>query len=301
MAPSLEQLTADYGIPGLRFTHGKADFPLIEIDNDSATATLSLYGGQVLAFQPKEASHPVLFLSDNAYFQPGKAIKGGAPICWPWFGPDPEGKGRPSHGFARNRMWNLVKTETTGDTTTVIMGLSPSEETQALWPQSFELAIEVTVGRSLSIALVSHNTGGQPFTMTQALHTYFTVGDIGQVKVLGLGGTQYIDKVDNGAKKSQSGDVTVTGEVDRIYLGVPPELVIDDPSLGRKIRVVSTGSQTAVVWNPWSEISAKSGDLTDDAYQTMICVETTNAADDVAQVPPGSEFRLTATYSVERS
>lgn len=300
MAPSIDQLNADYGTSGLRFTSGKAGFPLIEIDNGSATATLCLYGGQVLAFQPKGEAAPVLFLSDNAYFEAGKAIKGGVPICWPWFGPDPEGKGRPNHGFVRNRMWQMVRAETTGDSTTVVMGISSAEDIQALWPQPFELTIEVVVGRSLSVALVTRNTGDQPFPLTQALHTYFTVGDINQVTVLGLEGTEYLDKVDSGVKKPQSGAIAIDSEVDRIYLGVSPEQVISDPSLGRRIRVASTGNQTAVVWNPWSAISAKSGDLTDDAYKTMVCVETTNAADDVVQVLPGGEFRLTATYSVER-
>ncbi|MGB3613790.1 MAG: D-hexose-6-phosphate mutarotase [Elainellaceae cyanobacterium] len=297
---TIEQLNADYGDSGIQFKAGKADFPRIEIDNGSATATICLYGGQVLAFQPKGEPNPVLFLSDSAYYQAGKAIKGGAPVCWPWFGPDPEEKGRPSHGFVRNRLWNVIKTETTGDTTTVVLGVSDSEETQAIWPQSFDLTIEITVGSSLSMALVTRNTGDQPFTITQALHTYFTVGDISQVAVVGLDGTEYIDKVDGGAQKSQSGNITVAQEVDRIYLGVPSELVIEDGSLGRKIHVTSSGSKTAVVWNPWSEISAKSGDLTDDAYQGMICVETTNAATDVVRVEPQSDFRLTATYRVER-
>ena len=297
---TIEQLNVDYGTNGIQFKAGKADFPLIDIDNGSATATISLYGGQVLAFQPKGEPEPLLFLSDNAYYQTGKAIKGGVPVCWPWFGPDPEDKGRPSHGFVRNRLWRVVKTETIGDTTTVVLGVSASEETQAIWPYSFDLTIEISVGSSLSIALITRNTGDRPFRITQALHTYFTVGDISQVAVVGLDGADYIDKVDGGAQKSQSGHVTVNQEVDRIYLDVPPELVIEDGALGRKVHVTSSGSKTAVVWNPWSEISAKSGDLTEDAYQSMICVETTNAATDVVQVQPQSEFRLTATYHIAR-
>ncbi|MGF1513943.1 MAG: D-hexose-6-phosphate mutarotase [Elainellaceae cyanobacterium] len=298
---TIEQLNAEYGTQGVQFKAGQGNFPIIEIDNGSATATVSLYGGQVLSFQPKGEPKPVLFLSENAYYREGKAIKGGAPVCWPWFGPDPEGKGRPNHGFVRNRLWNVVKVQGSSDATTVVLGVSANDETQAIWPQSFELSIEITVNTSLAIALVTRNTGSSAFSITQALHTYFAVGDIAQVAVLGLDGTEYIDKVDGGATKPQSGKVTIDQEVDRIYLGVPSKLVVDDGALGRKINVVSGGSQTAVVWNPWAEISAQSGDLTDEAYKGMVCVETTNAATDVVEVPAGGEFRLTATYSIERS
>ncbi len=297
---TIEQLNANHGTEEVQFTTGKGDFPLIEVDNGSATATISLYGGQVLSFQPKGDPNPVLFLSENAYYSEGKAIKGGMPVCWPWFGPDPEGQGRPNHGFVRNRLWTVVKIEGSGDTTTITLGVSASDDTRAIWPQSFDLAIEISVGTALSVALMTRNTGDAPFSITQALHTYFTVGDIAQVTVLGLEGTEYLDKVDGGAQKTQSGAVTVAQEVDRIYLDVPPKLVIDDGSLGRKIHVTSSGSKTAVVWNPWADISAQSGDLEDNAYQGMICVETTNAATDVIEVQPGSEFRLTATYSVEQ-
>ncbi|MGF1535395.1 MAG: D-hexose-6-phosphate mutarotase [Elainellaceae cyanobacterium] len=298
---SIDQLNADYGTQGLQFKTGQGDFPIIEIENDSATAAISLYGGQVLSFQPKDEPNPVLFLSKTAYYREGKAIKGGVPVCWPWFGPDPEGQGRPNHGFVRNRLWDVVKTEAAGETTTVTLGVTASDDTRAIWPQSFDLAIEISVGKSLSMALITRNTGDAPFSITQALHTYFIVGDVTQVAVLGLDGKAYLDKVDGGTEKTQSGDVTVAQEVDRIYLDVPSELVIDDKALGRKIHVTSSGSKTAVVWNPWVEIAAKMGDLEDNDYQRMICVETTNAATDIVEVPAGEAFRMTATYRVARA
>ncbi len=296
----LAQLNQDYGLAEqVKFLEGKGGFPYIEVVNDQATALISIYGGQVLAFKPQSATHDLMFVSEAAYHQSGKAIKGGAPICWPWFGPDPEGKGRPSHGFARNRLWEVKSTEALPNgATQVTLGFSDTDDTRALWPYSFALTIEITVGQALDVALVTHNLSDRPFDITQALHTYFTVGDIAQTTVLGLDGTTYIDKVDGQKVKSQSGPIAIAGEVDRIYQGVPSELVIDDKALSRRICITSAGNQTAVVWNPWVEISAKSGDLTDDAYRHFVCVETTNAADDVITVPAQGEYRLTATYEI---
>ena len=297
----LVQLNNDYGIPEqVQFISGKGDFPYIQVTNEQATALISVYGGQILSFQPKGESQDLMFLSEKAYYQAGKAIKGGAPICWPWFGPDPEGHGRPSHGFARNRAWQVLATEalSSGDTK-ITVGFRDDDGTQALWPYAFELTLEITIGAVLTLALVSRNGSDLPFDITQALHTYFTIGDITQTTVLGLDGSSYIDKVDGGQVKPQSGPVAIAAEVDRIYTGVPSELVIQDAALDRRIRITSTGNQTAVVWNPWSEISAKAGDLEDLDYTRFICVETANAAADVVTVPAKGEFRLQVTYAIE--
>lgn len=297
-ATTIDQLNTDFGIADqLTFTEGKGGFPMIDIKNDYATAQISVYGGQVLSFQPLSQKQDLLFVSATAYYQEGKAIKGGVPICWPWFGPDPEGLGRPSHGFVRNRLWTVLATDTTvtGETL-VTLGVASTDETKELWLYDFDLRIEISVGATLAIALITINRSEQPMAITQALHTYFAIGEVNQVTVSGLENTWYIDKVDSGAERVQSGAVAIAQEVDRIYKDVPSELVIDDPALGRKIHITSTGSKSAVVWNPWVDVSVKSGDLEDDAYKRFICVETTNAADDVVTLAPGSEFRLTATY-----
>lgn len=296
---TIAQLNSQYGIAGkLQVIEGKGGLPMIEVDNGQAKALISVYAGQVLKFQPSGAAE-VMFLSESAYYQSGKAIKGGVPICWPWFGPDPEGKGRASHGFVRDRLWNVVATEMLPDgSSKVVLGLTDTAETQAIWPYGFDLAIEVTVGSTLKIDLVTRNTGDQTFSITQALHTYFSVGDVTKTNVVGLSGTEYLDKVDGGQQKSQVGAVTIVESVDRVYLNVPSTLTIDDAVLNRKIQIESTGSKTAIVWNPWAEISAKMADLGDQDYLKMICVETANAADDVVMVAPGSEARLGAVISV---
>lgn len=297
---TIAQLNNDFAIPGqLQFSEGKGGFPLIEIDNGQAQATISVYAGQVLKFQPAGANADLLFVSDSAYYQPGKAIKGGIPICWPWFGPDPEGKGRASHGFVRDRQWQVIATQALSDgKTKVTLGLTDTDETRAIWPYAFNFNIEITVGTTLQVELVTRNTDSQDFQVTQALHTYFTIGDINQTNVVGLSGTEYLDKANGGAQKSQVGAVTVAAEVDRIYLNVPSNLTIEDAALNRKINIQATGSKTTIVWNPWIEIAAKMADLGDLDYQKFICVETANAADEVITVPAGGEYRLGATYSL---
>lgn len=279
---------------------GKGGLPMLNVSNDHADAVISIYAGQVLSFTPKGAAG-VLFVSDNAYLAEGKAIKGGVPICWPWFGADPEGKGRPAHGFVRNRMWNERETRDNADgSTTVILGVESSPDTLAIWPHAFRLTIEITVGKTLQLALVTRNTGTTAFTLTQALHAYFVVGDIAQTTITGLEDTQYVDKAadGNGAIKQQLGAININSEVDRVYMGVPAKLAIVDEALNRTIHITSSGNKTAVVWNPWAKIAASMADLQDDDYTRFVCVETTNAANDVVEVAAGAAFRLVAEYSV---
>ncbi|HEY9769142.1 MAG TPA: D-hexose-6-phosphate mutarotase [Coleofasciculaceae cyanobacterium] len=298
---NIEQLNADYGIVNkVKFIEGKGGFPVIEISNEYAQATISVYAAQVLSFKPVNQSE-IMFLSSQAYHQSGKAIKGGTPICWPWFGPDPEAKGRSSHGFVRNRLWQMRDVVSTQDgATQVIMGLVDTAETREIWDYSFDVEIAITVGSSLTIKLITQNTGQETFSLTQALHTYFQIADINQVAVLGLEGKTYLDKVDGGQQKTQAGTVTFSGECDRIYLDVPSELVIEDPVGNRNIKVTATNSKTAIVWNPGADISANMADLGDRDYMNFVCVETANAANEIIEVAAGDHYKIAANYAVEK-
>ena len=298
----IQHLNNDHGIAGqVEFIEGEGGLPFARVQSDKASALISVYAGQVLSFQPKHAADDLLFLSNLAYYQPGKAIKGGAPICWPWFGPDPEGSGRPAHGFVRNRMWEVAGTAITQEgAIRVTLALADTSETHAIWPRAFVVRLEITISDSLNLELVTRNPGPQAFSITQAFHTYFKVGDIAQTSISGLENTQYIDKVDDNQEKHQDGVVTVDREVDRIYLAVGNHLVIHDATLRRRIRITSKGNRTAVVWNPWVKISAEMADLQDDDYLRFVCVETTNAATDRVSIQPGSEYRLVANYQIEQ-
>ncbi|MEA1049242.1 D-hexose-6-phosphate mutarotase [Lamprobacter modestohalophilus] len=290
------------GLAGvLAICEGNGGLPLIHIDNAHASASISVHGGQVLSYCPVTAKDDLLFVSRQAYFQPDKAIKGGIPICWPWFGPDPEQRGRPDHGFVRDRSWQLLATEARVDgATRVLLGMRDDERSQALWPEPFSLELEITVGETLELVLMTQNTGAAPISVTQALHTYFSLGDVRKAQVLGLAGHDYIDKVTDGSRATQSGPINIDGPVNRIYLDTTDTLVIDDPSLGRSIHIEREGSRSAVVWNPWIEQSRAMGDFADDEYLRMICVETTNAAEDAVTIGAGERYRLYTSYRIHQ-
>lgn len=291
-------LNAAYGMPPhLKVIEGPGGLPMIEVDNAHATARISLYGGQVLAYRPHGATADVLFVSEQAHFLAGKAIRGGVPVCWPWFGPDPQGQGRPAHGLARTRLWALRQTAALpGGETRLVLGLHDTADTRALWPHAFDLSLAITVGRTLRLALTTRNTDTTPLTITQALHSYFAVGDIAQTRVQGLDGCTYTDKAAGAgsAVKRQTGDVTVAAEVDRIYSGVPPSMTLMDGALARTLRITSEGSHTAVVWNPWAALAAGMTDLPDHAYLRFVCVETANAGAEVITLAPGDAHTLVA-------
>ncbi|PHS70239.1 MAG: D-hexose-6-phosphate mutarotase [Methylophaga sp.] len=298
----LVKLNQQFGIKEqLKFVQDSGDHIMIDIDNVHARARISLYGGQVLSYQPQGEAEDLLFLSDIAYFQEGKAIRGGIPICWPWFGDDPSGLGRPAHGFARNQNWTVLETKSLADDTTlVILSLKDSTDSLAVWPYKFELVIEVSVGNTLGLNLISKNLGNEAFSITQSLHTYLQVADIEQVAVKALDDISYVDKTDQFKYKTQTGDVVVSAEIDRIYQSHPEQLILVDESLNRQIVINSKGNKTAVIWNPWIDLAASMADLHDDAYQHFICVEAANAAEDIVTIPAGGQYSLQSEYSVSR-
>jgi D-hexose-6-phosphate mutarotase len=284
----------------ITFAAGPGGLPIADIRNGSASATVALQGAHVVAFQPHEQA-PVLFASRNAIYRAGKAIRGGIPTCWPWFARHPDDPNKPMHGFARTSMWHVAGTAVIEDATQLRLGLADNEATWALWPHAFALELVVTVGRRLQVDLIARNTGEEPFSCGGALHTYFRVGDVRQVAVHGLDGCAYLDKVDGGRQKTQQGPVTIVSETDRIYLDTTSDCLIDDPSLGRRIRVSKSGSRTTVIWNPWVEKAQAIDDFEPAEYLEMLCVETANAntAGDAVALPPGGEHRLAATIEVE--
>lgn len=292
----------EFGIPGvLQVGIGRGGLPLITIDNVHAHAEISGHAGQVLSYCPADEPEDLLFVSRAAYFAPGKAIKGGIPVCWPWFGPDPEARGRPDHGFVRARPWRLLFTEAMVDgSTRVRLGIRDDDTNHALWSHPFALELEITVGPTLDLVLITRNTGETPMPITQGLHTYFSVGDVRRAQVLGLAGHDYIDKVGETARRTQSGPINFDGPVNRIYLDTTDELIIDDPVFDRRIHIERVNSRSAVVWNPWIEQSQAMADFGDDEYPRMVCVETTNTAEDAITVAPGSPWRLETRYRIAR-
>lgn len=293
-------LNERFGLRGqVAFKEGAGGLAVVEVSNSHATAALALQGGHLIRWAPRSQT-PVIWLSRAAKFGPGKSIRGGVPVCWPWFGPHSSDASLPAHGFARTVPWEVTATQTLPNgATRLSLRLVSSDATRAAWPYSTELMLHITVGTTLEMDLVTRNTGNEAVTLGQALHTYFEVGDVRRIKIHGLGGCEYIDKVDGGARKVQNGPVTIAAETDRIYLGSTADCLIDDPQLRRRIRIAKGGSRSTVVWNPWIEKAAKMGDLGENGYLNMVCVESANAADDVVTLAPGAEYRLWVRYSAE--
>lgn len=292
-------LNINYGIgEQLKFVKGKGGFPFISIKNQSATALISLHGGQILSFKPIEVEEDLFFLSSKSYYSDGKAIRGGVPVCWPWFGPDPKGLQRPNHGFVRSHLWTIVSTATTDTETKVSLQFLERYKKEKTWRQPFALTLEITIGTTLGLKLITHNTGDKPFSITQAFHSYFHVGDIDQVQVSGLEGRNYFDKLDQGTEKSQASTLTPSEEIDRIYTDVKNELIINDPVFKRKIQISSPNNETVVVWNPGQKTSRTIADLKNKAYKQFICVETGNIAFDLIHVPADGEHSFLTTFEI---
>lgn len=295
---SIENLNQRFGIAGVAtFNAGPAGQVQLHIRNEAATSLISLHGAQVLSFIPHSSGIDLLFLSDKATYAEDKAIKGGIPVCWPWFGADPEDRGRPAHGFARTRAWQLKSLEAPASTLTrVVLQLKDDAQSHTLWPYPFVVELTIEIGETLDLALTTYNTGESAFAITQALHTYFSVGAIGNVGVTGLDGLAYLDKVLAFAERRQAGEIQFDSEVDRIYQGVANNLLIHDRARERKVRVAAHNSHTAIVWNPWREVSAAMSDLAATDYQRFVCVETANAANEIISIAPGESYSLGVCY-----
>jgi glucose-6-phosphate 1-epimerase len=286
-----------FSIPGeVSFCDGEGSLGFVDINNDYADARLCLQGGQVLAWTPKGQA-PVIWLSPQAVFAQGKAIRGGIPICWPWFGPHPTNAAFPAHGIARTAQWEVVATEQTGNATKLLLQLPINETMKPFWPNRCKLQLAISVGETLNLELKTKNTGSEPFTITEALHTYFAVSDINDIAVNGLHGVEYEDKV-HGGRHTQTGPLTFDGETDRVYFNTSSRCEIEDKGLKRKIVIEKSGSQSTVVWNPWAEKSATMGDMTHNSYLQFVCVESSNALDDRVTILPGHEHLLRVCYSI---
>lgn len=258
---------------------------------------VAIHGAQVLNWT--RGGDGLLWLSPTARIRPGRGIRGGIPVCWPWFADHPTDPKKPAHGFVRHREWRVTGSAATTDGVCLTLATSTGEADRALWPHAAEVRLTITLGDTLSLALETRNTGTAAFALTQALHTYFRVSDIARVSVDGLQGLVYLDKLDGFARKTQRGPILVSEEVDRIYVGRTSSIGLADDGAKRRLDIASTGSRSAVVWNPWTQKTARLGDMgSPDAYRQMLCVETANAGDDVITVEAGATTTLGVTYRV---
>lgn len=289
------ELNSEFGIDGeLGFADMDGE-PIAWIRNDACVATIARKGAQVLSWYPQGHAE-VLWLSPVR--PPEQPMRGGVPICWPWFGPHPQDPSKPQHGFVRARRWTVAASSTTAQATELVLKTETTPADADLWPYQAEACLRIIAGATLRLELTTRNTGSDPFELTQALHSYFRVSDIAQVEICGFEGLAYLDKLDAYARKRQTGPIVIDSEVDRIYLGHTGPAVIRDAALGRGIVVTKSGSASSVVWNPWEERARDFGDIPEKEYRHMVCVETANAGDDVVRIAPGQRHTLAAELQV---
>lgn len=264
---------------------------------DAATAAVHAHGAHVVEWTP--AGHlPVLWMSAESWADSDKPIRGGIPVCFPWFGAGRSGGMAPAHGYARIQPWQMHGATQDGDASTLVLELAGSGT--AAFPHPLLARLTVRSGRELHLELTVTNTGDAPVTFEEALHTYLVVGDIRDVRVIGLDECQYVDKAPGAAAglQHQIGDIVFAGETDRVYRSTD-DIVLEDPRLRRRIIVRRSGSANAVVWNPWIDKAAAMPDFGDDEWQGMVCIEGANVLGDAIELQPGASHTMGYTLAVE--
>jgi glucose-6-phosphate 1-epimerase len=274
-------------------TTGNGGLRKINVTTDFSTAEIYLHGAHITGFQ-KNGEPPLLFMSDKSLFAPDKAIRGGVPICFPWFG---SREGLPAHGFARVTAWGLLTTIALPDGSVSLRFQLP-ENAGGANPFGGRVEFILTVNDTLTMKLQVTNTMGEPLSFEECLHTYFPVGDINAVAVTGLKGAHYLDKTDNNARKLESDHaIKIVSETDRVYLDTIRAVEIHDTKLRRVIRVEKTNSSSTVVWNPWIAKARAMADFGDEEFRRMVCVEAGNVGQNLITLAPGK----TSTLRVELS
>jgi glucose-6-phosphate 1-epimerase len=284
---------------GARFEKGPGGLERLVLSASEGEAVVYLLGAHVAHFQPK-GERPVLWMSAESRFEAGKPIRGGVPICFPWFGTKAGEPEAPVHGFARVLSWTTsTVTRKVDGRLTAVLDLTSDAAARGGFPRELSLSLAVSVGRTLRMELTARNTDSAPATFEEALHSYFAVSDIRQIRIRGLEGVAYVDKTAAMARKpGESDPIAIAAETDRVYLGTKGTVTIEDAGWKRRIIVSKTGSATTVVWNPWIAKAKAMPDFGDDEWPGMICVETANAMDDAITLAPGATHVMTATVEV---
>ena len=300
-----DELNAAFAVPGaLIFDEAHPGMPRATVTTRGCTAEFYLQGAHLTAWHPAE-QQPVLFLSERSSFTPGKAIRGGIPVIFPWFG-SPETSpvhtkpGASQHGFARTSPWTLRFAALAGEDLHLSATLDQTEATRNMGVGGFELACEFILGRTLTVRLAVANTGDKPLLFEEALHAYFQVGDAEQVLVEGLQRTEFLDKTDNFARKTQTeAMLQFSGQTDRPYLNTSSPVILRDPLLKRDIRIEKSGSSSTVTWNPGLELSSTLKDLAPDAWREFVCLETANVMGNAITLLPREAHTMEMKLSIE--
>jgi len=273
----------------------------IEIDNRHATAKIALQGGHVMQWQPKSASEPVLWLSSNARYIEGRSIRGGVPICWPWFGAHPTDSSYCPHGFARVITWKVMNVcQLPNGTTRLLLEMPLTEVAKKQLSYPFQLTLQITIGNYMRLEMTTKNLANHPFMIGEAFHTYLNVSDVKNTHITGLENLVYSDKVEAYVRNVQHGALKFDGEFDRVYLNSREDCLIRDSGFDRAIRVAKSGSNTTVIWSPGAEKVAQMTDMgAPNEWRKTLCVESANAMENSVTIFPSESHTMVTEYSVE--
>ena len=266
---------------------GLGGLPYFELHWNGAEAHLYLHGAHVLHYQPA-GQQPVLWQSEASWFEPGKPIRGGIPVCWPWFGAHPTEPDQPSHGFVRLTEWEPISTSSTEESTIATLQFPASG-----CPQGMSLQLRVELSEQLSVSLITANNSGADFKFSEALHSYFSIRDIRSVIILGLEDQRYLDSLYRGSSpQQQSGPISFSAETDRIYIDTPHTCTIVDEVFKRSIHIQKENSLSTVVWNPWIDKSIRMPDFGDREFMNMLCLETANCGPNAVTLASGETHTM---------
>jgi len=283
-----------------RLERGAGGLERLVIDGPAARGEVYLHGAHVTGWQPRGQA-PVIWLSPKSAFAPGSPIRGGVPICFPWFGAHATDTSAPGHGFARLHRWTLESVREQDGAVVVALRLATdaAHPLSPAWPHAFAARHTVSFGNELEMRLEILNPGAASITFEEALHTYFAISDIWNVTVSGLAETEYVDKVgETSRRRQQDAVIRFTGETDRVYLDTAATCTIHDPGLRRELAIAKRHSNTTVVWNPWIEKTARLTDLPTDAWTEMVCVETCNAGASAITLAAGERHEMGTVLSI---
>lgn len=304
---TIAELNAHHAVAGATWVEGPGG-PILDVKTEQCEARVSAYAAHVASWTPflpgAQSPSPGLFCSPRTLWGGGKAIRGGVPICWPWFGarsddPKPDGKASPAHGFVRARPWHVEQVALADNGRVEVTFLLVSDDdTLAIWPHAFEARLVASIGLSLNISLLVKNVDDTPFEMEGALHTYLTVSDVEKIKVTGLEGTRFFDKVKGVEGVHGREPLTFSDETDAVYIGTKQAVVVEDPGLSRVIRIEKSGSMSTVVWNPWLVKATAMADLGGDVWRSFVCVEAANVKPHAVPLSPGATHTLSTRISI---
>jgi glucose-6-phosphate 1-epimerase len=295
--PQIDALNREFGIPNLlEVVSGNGGLPKLRVTAPSAWAEIYLHGAHLTSWQPVDAKEAI-FVSERSAWEDGRAIRGGVPICFPWFRSRADEPAAPTHGVVRTKEWRLESVEPDGDSVVVVCSTEDDASTHSWWPHAFRLTHRLSIGRSLDLELHVTNIGQTSFRFEEALHTYFRVGDAERVSIRGLDQVAYLDNLDGNRRKTQTGDLIFTRKTDNAYLDVSGPAVVVDPAWQRSIRTEKTNSATTVVWNPWVDGASSLADLGDHEWRQFVCVEASNIFGSAITLAPGAEHKMQARIS----